>query len=52
MSPELLPPLTKYNETTDIWSCGVVLHLMITGSFPFACKNEKDLFMKIKKGHF
>ncbi len=33
MSPEMFAG--EYNEKCDIWSSGVILHMMLTGSVPF-----------------
>ncbi|KAM3133793.1 hypothetical protein pb186bvf_014056 [Paramecium bursaria] len=49
MSPEILPPMPKYNEKSDIWSCGVLLYVLIYGKFPFYGATEKELQYKIKK---
>ncbi|CAD8148927.1 unnamed protein product [Paramecium pentaurelia] len=49
MSPEMLPPNPRYNELTDIWSCGVVLYALLFNKFPFSGHTEKELQMKIKK---
>ncbi|CAD8052284.1 unnamed protein product [Paramecium sonneborni] len=49
MSPEMLPPNPRYNEMTDIWSCGVVLYALLFNKFPFSGHTEKELQMKIKK---
>ena len=50
MAPETLPPYPQYREKADIWSCGIVLHLIVTGgAFPFRGRNEKELFLKIKR---
>ena len=43
MSPEILPPMPKYNEKSDIWSCGVLLYVLIYGKFPFYGATEKEL---------
>ncbi|CAD8048400.1 unnamed protein product [Paramecium sonneborni] len=49
MSPEILPPNPRYNEMTDIWSCGVVLYALLFNKFPFSGHTEKELQFKIKK---
>ena len=33
-APEMLSQ-TTYTEKVDIWSCGIVFYMLLTGSFPF-----------------
>lgn len=41
MSPEVAQ--NKYNEKCDLWSCGVIMFVMLTGYFPFSGENEKEI---------
>jgi len=42
----------KYNEKCDIWSCGVILYILLCGYPPFTGSNEKEIIEKVKKGVF
>ena len=44
-SPEVL--LNNYNEKCDIWSCGIIFYLLLTGNFPFFGKTENEIIEKI-----
>lgn len=53
MAPEIIQG--KYSTKTDMWSLGVILHLMLTGSFPFKGDKdggEKDIFYHIVNSPF
>lgn len=50
MAPEVIRG--KYNEKCDIWSCGVVLYLLLSGTAPFVGKNRRELFSRIKQGQY
>lgn len=39
----MLPPNPRYNEMTDIWSCGIVLYALLFNKFPFNGHTEKEL---------
>ena len=48
-SPEMIKG-KKYNgKISDIWSCGVILYVMLCGYLPFEGFNNSDLFKKILK---
>lgn len=48
VSPDVL--YGNQNEKCDIWSCGVLLHVLLIGYPPFRANTVKDLFEIIKKG--
>jgi calcium-dependent protein kinase len=48
MAPEMLKG--EYDYSTDTWSIGVILFVMITGTYPFPGKDQNEVFDKIRKG--
>ena len=50
IAPEVLNKC--YNEKCDIWSAGVVLYVMLTGTFPFSGLSTQQLFENIKSGKY
>lgn len=47
MAPEYLKG--NYNEKCDIWSCGVILHVLLGGQAPFEGKDSNELLQSINK---
>jgi len=45
MAPEVLQH--NYNEKCDLWSCGVILYVIISGMPPFLAKTRSELNKKI-----
>jgi len=49
-SPEVLA--NNYNESCDIWSCGVLMYCLLSGYFPFRGEDEEEVTTKILSGKF
>ena len=50
IAPEVLAE--KYDEKCDIWSCGVILYILLCGKVPFNGKNDSEILQKIKGGKY
>ncbi len=50
IAPEVLEG--NYDEKCDIWSCGVILYIMLCGYPPFDGESEEEILDKVKKGSF
>lgn len=45
-SPEMIKG-ERYMPSTDVWSCGVILYAMATGSLPFMSNNQQELIQMV-----
>ena len=50
ISPEVLQG--KYTQKCDIWSAGVILYAILSGSFPFDGNTNKEIYKSILKKQF
>ena len=50
IAPEVLQ--NNFNEKCDIWSCGVILYILVIGTYPFNGKDKDDIFNKIQHGSY
>lgn len=46
VAPEVLDNF--YTEKCDIWSCGIIMHVLLTGRTPFSGRNDKEISKNIK----
>eukprot|EP00180_Rhodochaete_pulchella_P001754 Plantae.Rhodophyta-Rhodochaete_pulchella.ctg26249.p1 GENE.Plantae.Rhodophyta-Rhodochaete_pulchella.ctg26249~~Plantae.Rhodophyta-Rhodochaete_pulchella.ctg26249.p1 ORF type:complete len:105 (+),score=20.76 Plantae.Rhodophyta-Rhodochaete_pulchella.ctg26249:28-315(+) len=41
----------RYGQEIDLWACGVVLHVLLSGRLPFLGTDIKALTAKIRQGN-
>jgi len=51
VAPEILVG-SRYREPVDMWSCGVILYILIGGYPPFQGANHRELFRKIRAADY
>mgnify|MGYP000891366615 FL=1 len=52
MAPEIAAKTSYEGWQVDIWACGVLLYVMLCGSYPFRGLDEKELYRKIRAGKY
>ncbi|KAL4474921.1 hypothetical protein ABPG74_001617 [Tetrahymena malaccensis] len=52
MAPEIVSKKEYYGPPVDIWACGILLYVMLVGTFPFKAADDKTLYFKIRNGNY
>ena len=50
MAPEVLKK--HYNEKCDVWSCGVIMYILLSGLPPFNGRDDDEIYEKILIGKY
>lgn len=52
VAPEVINKRGYDGEKADVWSCGVILFVLLAGYLPFHDSNLMEMYRKISKGEF
>ena len=52
IAPEVLSKNRNYTEKCDVWSCGIIMYILLTGIPPFNGETDEEIVTKIMNGRF
>ena len=50
MAPEVTD--SEYNEKCDVWSCAIIMYMLLTGNPPFQGNNDDEIILSVKKQEY
>ncbi|CDW79237.1 protein kinase domain containing protein [Stylonychia lemnae] len=50
LPPELLK--RQIHKNSDVWACGVILHILLSGYPPFCGRDEYEILQRVKSGSY
>ena len=50
IAPEVIKE--NYNEKCDVWSCGVIMYILLSGVPPFNGSDDDEIMEKVQQGKF
>ena len=51
LSPEIISKNRKYTEKCDIWSCGIIMYILLSSRPPFNGDTDEDILKKIMRNN-
>jgi tRNA A-37 threonylcarbamoyl transferase component Bud32 len=52
MAPEIVARVEYSGPPADVWALGVLLYVLLSGSYPFKAQTDRELYKKIQYGQF
>ncbi len=44
--------MKSYDEKCDVWSCGVILYILLSGVPPFSGNTDPEILKRVQEGKY
>ena len=52
MAPEIVNRQEYFGPPADMWSIGILMYVLLCGTYPFKAESDRDLYKKIARGSY